>query len=126
MSARTLASAFCLAALIVPASAREAISAAARAWLADVVERVEATASLAAAAPGTRRARTVDVHMRIATDGTVLEVRLGQTAVPGPTEKRLQSAVATAGPFDPPPRELLASDGSTELSFPLRLPDPRR
>lgn len=123
MPARTLAVALCLATLSTPGSARETVDAAARAWVADVVERVQAAASPAAASPGTGKARTVDVHVRVAGDGTVLEVGFGPAELPASCEDRLRTAVGTAGPLRPPPRELLTPDGSTELSFPLRLSD---
>lgn len=128
MLARIVVAALCLGGVITPVSARDAVGRAGRAWVADVVERVQGTAALLAttSASGARKVRTVDIHIRVAADGALLEVAFGNPPLPEGTEKRLRAAIAAAGPFDPPPNELLAPDGSTGLDFPLGIADRRR
>ena len=125
MLARIVVAALCLGGVLIPASARDAVGRAAREWVADVVERVQSAASVTAATSGKRKVRTLDVHVRVAADGAVLEVAFGEPPPSEGTEKRLRAAVMAAGPFGPPPSELLAPDGSTGLDFPLRVADGR-
>ncbi|MCB4805893.1 hypothetical protein QO001_006122 [Methylobacterium brachiatum] len=126
MLSRIAAGAFCVATLITLASAKDAVGRAGRAWVADVVERVEGAAALVAGTSRSRKARTVDVHIRVAADGTVLDVRFGNPPPPESIGKRLKAAVAAAAPFGPPPSELLAPDGVTDLDFPVRMAVPGR
>lgn len=123
MLARIAVAALCLGGAVLPASARDAVGRVARAWVKDVVERVQGTAATTAVTSGKRKVRTIDVHVRVAADGAVLEVAFGKPPLSGGTEKRLRAAVMAAGPFGPPPNELLAPDGSTGLDFPLGVAD---
>ncbi len=119
MLVRIAAGAMCVLSLHNPAPAKERASRAARAWIMSVLERVEGTAALVATTSGGRRARTVDVHLRVAANGEVLGVEFGNPTLSETNERRLRSAVIAAAPFGPPPSELLAPDGATELDFPL-------
>lgn len=120
MPSRTLAAAVCLACLLVPASAREGVSRAAREWVAAVVGRIEETSRLGARTSAAGKIRRVEIRLRVDRDGSVLGVEVERAAT-NVVEKRVRAAVAAAAPFEPPPGELLAADGSTELSFPLEL-----
>lgn len=111
----------CLACLCAPASARDRISLAARNWVTSVVTDVsEAARQIEPRPRGT--GRTVQIRVRVAGDGTVLDVTIERPAVDALTEKRVRKVVIAAGPFERPPIEMLAADGSTELSFPLETP----
>jgi TonB family protein len=101
--------------LAVPASAAPRVDAKARAWVADVVNRIGAADR--AAAPG--RGGPVTLRVRIAANGTLdgIEIEEGAPAL----AERARRAAAAAGPFAPPPPGLLTLEGYTELSFPLRL-----
>lgn len=125
MLARIAAGAISVIVLFGPVEAKDAVGASARAWIANVVERVEGTARLVIATAGRRKARKVDVHIRVAADGTILDVEFGNPPPPDALETRLRGAVAAAGPFGPPPDALLALDGTTDLNFTLDIPDRR-
>lgn len=125
MLTRIAVAALCLSGVVAPVSARDAVGRAARTWVANVVERMEGTAARVATTSGKRKVRMIDVQVRIAADGAVLEVAFGNPPPSEATEKRLRAAVMAAGPFGPPPNELLTPDGSTSLDFPLRVADER-
>ncbi|CAO4178451.1 Energy transducer TonB [Methylorubrum aminovorans] len=99
-------------------------SAPARAWVENVVGRVEGTAQLVVATASGSKIRKVDVHIRIAADGAILNVEFGPP--PDALDTRLREAVVAAGPFGRPPQALLAPDGMTDLNFTLDIPDRRR
>lgn len=126
MLARIAAGAMGVIVLFGPVAAKDAVGVRARIWIANVVERVEGTATLVAATAGRRKTRTVDVHIRVAADGAVVDVAFGNPPPPEAVEKRLRAAVAAASPFGPPPSELIAPDGATDLDFPLRIADRSR
>lgn len=111
--------------LFGPASAKNVVGARARAWVANVVERVEGAAAPVAAPTGRRKTRTIDVHIRISANGTVLDVAFGSRPLSETLETRLREAVVAVGPFGQPPNALLAPDGTTELDFTLDIPEQR-
>lgn len=118
MLSRNVVTVVCLACLCAPASARDRVSLAARNWVTSVVTAVSEAARQVE--PRTRgKGRTVQIRVRMAGDGTVLDVTIERPAVDALTEKRVRKVVIAAGPFERPPIEMLAADGSTELSFPL-------
>lgn len=125
MLTRIAVVALCLGGMLASAYARDAIGRAAHAWVAEVVERVQGTAASVAAISGTRKVWAIDVHVRVAADGTVLEVAFATLPPMGDTEERLRAAIVAAGPFVPPPKGLLAPNGTTSLDFPLRIVDGR-
>lgn len=91
------------------------VDAKARAWVADVVNRIGAADR--AAAPG--RGGPVTLRVRIAADGALDGIAIEEGA-PALAERARRAAEA-AGPFAPPPPGLLTLEGYTELSFPLTL-----
>lgn len=119
MLARIAAGALCLVSLAAPAFAREPVSRDARAWVANVVERVQGTAALVAAPTAARKGRVFGIHLRIATDGSVQDISFDSPLPSGVLGRRLEAAIVAASPFDPPPVELLTLDGATSLDFPL-------
>lgn len=125
MLARIAAGAMGVIVLFGPVSAKDAVGARARAWVANVVKRVESKVALVAATTGGRKVRNVDVHLRVAANGTVQDVEFGNLPLTDALEKRLREAVLAAGPFGPPPNALLAPDGTTDLDFPMRVFDRR-
>lgn len=122
MSSRALAGAACLACLLAPASAQDGISHAARTWMSAVVTRVSEVMRLDTHAPAAK-VRTIEIRIRVGADGSVIGVEVERPTADNLIEKRVKTAIATGGPFAPPPSELLAADGTTELSFPLEIGD---
>ncbi|MDP4023358.1 TonB family protein [Methylobacterium sp. NEAU 140] len=117
-----------LAALIrAPDPAAAGETAAARRWLSTVVTRIgEADRPTGAAGSGTRtRAGTVEIRIRIARDGSVIDAQVERSSGSAARDAGALAAIRKAGPFPSPPAELLMADGTTELSFPLERPGGR-
>lgn len=120
MRSRALAAVACLACLLTPTSAHDGVSRAAHAWMSAVVTRVSEVARPETHDP-TGKVRTIEIRIRVAADGSVLGVEVEHPISDNFIEKRVKATIATAGPFAPPPRELLAADSSTELNFPVEI-----
>lgn len=118
MLSRNVIRVACLACLCAPASARDQVSLAARDWVTSVVTDVSEVVRQIDLRPR-GKGRTVQIRVRVAGDGTVLDVTIEHPTVDARMEKRVREVVIAAGPFERPPIEMLAADGSTELSFPL-------
>lgn len=115
MASRFLPALLALTLFALPATAAPRVDARARAWIADVVNRIGAADR--GAAPG--RGGPVTLRVRIAANGTLdgVEIEDGAPAL----GERARRAAEAAGPFAPPPPGLLTLEGYTELSFPLTL-----
>jgi protein TonB len=123
MPYRFLALAGCLLCLSAAVSARNLPDGgpAVTEWLSDVVTKVDTAAR--AGAPPRRAGRfgTVTVRIRVAADGSLRGVTVEKSSGTEALDRRAVAAIKTAAPFEPPPSELLAEDGITELAFPLEL-----
>ena len=115
MASRVLTALLALTLLAVPATAAPRADAKARAWVADVVNRIGAADR--GVAPG--QGGPVTLRVRIAADGALGGIAIEEGA-PALAERARRAAEA-AGPFAPPPPNLLTLEGYTELSFPLTL-----
>lgn len=120
MLTRIAAAVLFLAVSMISTSARPTISHAARAWVADVVERIQRTTSAQAIGPRTGT-RTTNLRIRVAADGAILDVAFDDPSLTRETERHLKAAVEAAAPFGSPPGDLLALDGTTDLDFPLEI-----
>ncbi|MDR7039317.1 MULTISPECIES: TonB family protein [Methylobacterium] len=100
------------------AHAERAVGASVRTWLSAVVTKIGAAdRSAAPRSPG----GTVTIRVRIAADGSLKDASVEAGSGSAALDDRALAAARAAGPFAPPPRELLTEDGTTELSFPLDL-----
>lgn len=124
MPSRALTSAVCLACFLLPAMAVEGGSLAARKWVTSLVSRVGEAVRPDSIDPANKQ-QMVEIRVRVAVDGSILNVVVELPSVDEVLEKRIKAAVAATGPFEPPPGELLAADGSTELSFPIETGEAR-
>lgn len=91
-----------------------------RDWVTMVVSRIS---------EADRRARglknlggIVAIRIRIAADGSLEDAAVEKASGSSSLDERALQAVRAAGPFRPPPAQLLGLEGFTELSFPLELP----
>lgn len=94
-------------------------------WLSTVLAKIEATDRSHAPSRDRGRFFTVEVRVRVAQDGSVLAVDVESSSGTPSVDERAIAAVKAAGPFAPPPPEMLMANGTTELSFPLKLPGRR-
>lgn len=118
MLSRKLLSMVSLACLAAPASAQDRVSLAVRNWVTSVVTVVSQASRQIDPRPW-GKGQTVQIRVRVSGDGTVLDVTIERPTVDALTEKRVREVVIAAGPFKRPPAEMLAANGSTELSFPV-------
>jgi TonB family protein len=94
---------------------------AARAWLSDLVTRIDA-ADRAARRPGSdRRGGTVVVHVEIAPDGSLQRVEVERSSGSPDLDQRALRAVRGIGPLSAPPAALLGIAGVADLSVPVEL-----
>ncbi|KQP42740.1 hypothetical protein ASF49_02575 [Methylobacterium sp. Leaf104] len=103
------------------AQARERTPPEVRAWLSDVIAKIDAADPGRTAPARRRRIGTVVVRVEIAADGFVNRVDVEGSSGVADLDQRAQRLVRAAGPFSPPPKPLLTPAGTTELSFPIRL-----
>ncbi len=68
---------------------------------------------------------TIEVRVRVAEDGSVLMVEVERSSGSRSLDERAVAAVKAAGPYAPPPAQMLMANGTTELTFPLSLPAQR-
>lgn len=103
------------------AGARTAPGPAARAWLSDLVTRIDA-ADRAGTRPGPDRGRgTVVVHVQIAADGAVQGAEIEESSGSPRLDERALRAVQGISPAPVPPAALLGEDGIVDLSIPVAL-----
>lgn len=92
-----------------------------RAWLSDLVTRIDA-ADRAERRPGAgRRAGTVVVHVEIAADGALQRVEVERSSGSPALDRRALRAVRGVGPLTAPPPGLVGSAGVADLSIPVAL-----
>lgn len=92
-----------------------------RAWLSDLVTRIDA-ADRAGGRPGSgRRGGTVVVHVEIAPDGALQRVEVERSSGVRDLDRRALRAVRNAGPLSAPPAGLLGIAGVADLSIPVVL-----
>ncbi|SEO49639.1 protein TonB [Methylobacterium sp. UNC300MFChir4.1] len=102
-------------------AARTAPGPAARAWLSDLVTRIDA-ADRAGTRPGPGRGRgTVVVHVQIAADGVVQGAEIEESSGSAKLDQRALRAVQGISPAPAPPAALLGVDGIVDLSIPVAL-----
>ena len=94
-------------------------------WLSSVLAKIEAADRSRAAGQSGGRSAAVEVRVRVAEDGSVLAVEVERSSGTRSLDERAMRAVKAAGPFAPPPAQMLMANGTTELSFPLTLPGRR-
>lgn len=120
-----------LAVVVFASEARARVDPREKEWVATVVNRItdKVAKSITVADPrgaGARqrsklRGLAMTVRVRIAADGTVAEVAIEEGTGSSDLDERTVQAVRSAGPFRPPPTQLLTLEGATDLSFPLEL-----
>ena len=116
---RTFFLALLLAACATPVRAMP--GPAARAWLSDLVMRIDA-ADRAERRPGSgRRAGTVVVHVEIAADGALQLAEIERSSGSPALDQRALRAVRGVGPLSAPPTGLVGSAGVADLSIPVEL-----
>ncbi|MGT2481875.1 energy transducer TonB [Methylobacterium oryzae CBMB20] len=94
---------------------------AARAWLSDLVTRIDA-ADRAERRPGPGRGRgTVVVHVQIAADGAVQAAEVEESSGSPKLDQRALRAVQGISPAPVPPAALLGGTGTVDLSIPVEL-----
>ncbi|MCJ2065200.1 energy transducer TonB [Methylobacterium sp. J-088] len=112
-----------LALLLIPCAfpAQAAPGPAARAWLSDLVMRIDA-AERAERRPGSRRrGGTVVVHVEIAPDGVLQRVEIERSSGSPDLDRRALRAVRGVGSLAAPPKGLVGSTGLADLSIPVEL-----
>ncbi|MFB0492013.1 TonB family protein [Methylobacterium sp. OAE515] len=121
--------------LLVPwaAPARGAEGPRVRAWLSDLITRIDAVDRAGARPRSGRRAGTVVVHVEIAADGSLQRIEIERSsgvpdldrralrAVQGAVQGKAAGLVQGAGPLAPPPAALLGGAGVADLSVPVDL-----
>jgi TonB family protein len=121
--------------LLVPwaASARGAQGPTVRAWLSDLVTRIDAVDRTGSRPRPARRAGTVLVHVQIAADGSLQRAEIEQTSGSPDLDQRALRAVQGAvqgtiagtgrgtGRLAAPPAGLLGEAGVADLSIPVDL-----
>ena len=90
-------------------------------WLSSVLVKIEAADRSRAPRQSGGRSATVEVRVRVGEDGSVLAVEVERSSGTRSLDERAIAAVKAAGPFAPPPAQMLMANGTTELSFPLTL-----
>ena len=109
--------------LLIPCAfpARAAPGPAARAWLSDLVMRIDA-ADRAGRRPGSGwRGGTVVVHVEIAPDGVLQRAEVERSSGSPDLDQRALRAVRAVGPLSAPPAGLVSSGGVADLSIPVEL-----
>lgn len=101
--------------------ARDQTPTAVRDWLSTVITKIAKAEGEKAAPPRHKASGTVTIRVQIAADGFVNWVTVEQSSGSPDLDERARALVRAAGPFGPPPRQLLTQAGTTDLSFPLRL-----
>lgn len=94
-------------------------------WLSSVLAKIEAADRSHAPSRDRGASSAVEVRVRVAQDGSVLAVEVERSSGTPSVDERAVAAIKAAGPFAPPPPEMLMANGTTELSFPLKLPGRR-
>jgi TonB family protein len=122
MSPRVVKSASVVFGLILApgvAEARSAPGPAARAWLSELVTRIDAAdRAETRQAPGRGRG-TVLVHVQIAPDGAVQAAEIEQSSGSPKLDQRALRAVQGISPAPVPPAALLGEAGIVDLSIPV-------
>lgn len=90
-------------------------------WLSSVLVKIGSADRARAAGQNGGRAAAVEVRVRVAEDGSVLAVEVERSSGTLSLDERAIAAVKAAGPFAPPPAQMLMPNGTTELSFPITL-----
>lgn len=94
---------------------------AARAWLSDLVTRID-SADRAERRPGSaRRGGTVVVRVEIAADGALQRAEVERSSGSPSLDQRALRAVRGVGPLSAPPPGLVGSAGVADLSIPVEL-----
>ncbi|APT30968.1 hypothetical protein MCBMB27_01677 [Methylobacterium phyllosphaerae] len=92
-----------------------------RAWLSDLVTRIDA-ADRAQRGSGTARGGgTVLVHVQIGPDGAVQSAEIEQSSGSPKLDQRALRALQGINPTSAPPPALLSGDGIVDLSIPVEL-----
>lgn len=92
-----------------------------RAWLSDLVTRIDA-ADRAGRRPGSgRRAGTVVVRVEISADGALQQAEVEHSSGSPDLDQRALRAVRGVGPLSAPPIGLLGTAGVADLSIPVEL-----
>jgi TonB family protein len=94
---------------------------AARAWLSDLVTRIDAADRAERRAGSGRRAGTVVVHVEIGADGALQRAEVERSSGSPALDQRALRAVRGVGPLSAPPAGLLGSAGVADLSIPVEL-----
>ncbi|MCJ2081830.1 TonB family protein [Methylobacterium sp. J-090] len=103
------------------ASAQTRVTPEVREWLSALVAKVATAVEVTRPTPGKRRPVVVEVRVVVAADGTLRDVSVERGSGSRRTDESALAAVMAAAPFGPPPKELLARDGTADLSFPMEL-----
>jgi protein TonB len=103
------------------ASAQTRVTPEVREWLSALVAKVATAVEVTRPTPGRHRLVVVEVRVVVAPDGMLRGVSVERSSGSGRTDDRALAAVMAAAPFGPPPKELLARDGTADLSFPMEL-----
>jgi protein TonB len=104
------------------ASAQTRVTPEVREWLSALVAKMATAVEVTRPAPGQRRSVVVvEVRVVIAADGTLRDVSVERGSGSRRTDDSALAAVMAAAPFGPPPKDLLARDGTADLSFPMEL-----
>ncbi|MCJ2090008.1 TonB C-terminal domain-containing protein [Methylobacterium sp. E-005] len=94
---------------------------AARAWLSDLVTRIDAADRAGRRAVSGRPIRTVVVHVEIAADGAMQRIEIERSSGAPDLDQRALRAVRGVGPLSAPPVSLLGHTGVADLSIPVEL-----
>ncbi|MCJ2071289.1 energy transducer TonB [Methylobacterium sp. J-030] len=93
----------------------------ARAWLSDLVTRIDAADRAERRAGSERRAGTVVVRVEIAAGGALQRVEVERSSGSPDLDQRALRAVRGVGLLSAPPAGLLGSAGVADLSIPVEL-----
>lgn len=94
-------------------------------WLSSVLAKIDAADRSRTPRRQKSRSMTIEVRVRVAEDGSVLMVEVERSSGSRSLDERAVAAVKAAGPYAPPPAQMLMANGTTELTFPLSLPAQR-
>ncbi|GAB6969271.1 cell envelope integrity TolA family protein [Methylobacterium phyllosphaerae] len=121
MSPRVLMSGAVVFGLALASGAQATPGPAVRAWLSDLVTRIDA-ADRAQRGSGTARGGgTVLVHVQIGPDGAVQSAEIEQSSGSPKLDQRALRALQGINPTSAPPPALLSGDGIVDLSIPVEL-----
>lgn len=116
---RTLLLGLLFAACVSPVQAMP--GPAARAWLSDLVTRIDAADRAERRPRSGWRSGTVVVHVEIAADGALQLAEVERSSGSRALDQRALRAVRGVGPLSAPPAGLVGSAGVADLSIPVEL-----